>query len=109
MPTRNSTTKFVRKIRKTKMKKCNLLAGISVMVMAFSACNDETLDIGKTLTPQSDKLEISSADYVVSNSMRTVMVDSVLLRSSYCYLGRVKDPETGAYITSEFTTQFNVL
>ena len=91
------------------MMKRNLLAGISVMVMAFSACNDETLDIGKTLTPQSDKLEISSADYVVSNSMRTVMVDSVLLRSNYCYLGRVKDPETGAYITSEFTTQFNVL
>lgn len=89
--------------------KRNLLTGVAVIVTALSACNDETLDIGKTLTPQTDKLELSSADFVVSNSMRTVMVDSVLLRSSYCYLGKVKDPETGAYITSEFTTQFNVL
>ena len=84
-----------------------LLAGIALMAVALSACDDETLDIGNTLTMQSDKLIISSADYNVTT--RSVLADSILLRSSYCYLGKVKDPETGAYITSEFMTQFNIL
>ena len=89
------------------MMKLNMLAGIAVTVLTFSACNDETLNIGNTLTQQTDKLLISSADYNVST--KTVLADSVLMRSSYCYLGNVKDPETGAYITSEFMTQFHIL
>lgn len=89
------------------MKRNNLLAGIALTMMALSACNDETLDIGNTLTQETDRLTVSSADYNVQT--RTVMADSVLLRSSYCYLGRVKDPETGAYITSEFMTQFHMM
>lgn len=76
-------------------------------MMSFSACNDETLEIGNTLTGQTDKLTVSSAKYDVLT--RTVLADSVLLRNSYCYLGRVKDPETGAYVTSEFMSQFNIL
>ena len=87
--------------------KRNLLAGIALTMMALSACNVETLDIGNTLTGQTDRLTVSSADYNVST--KTVQADSILLRSSYCYLGKVKDPETGAYITSEFMTQFNLL
>lgn len=89
------------------MMKHNLLAGIVLLALSFSACSDDTLDIGNTLTQQSDKLTVSAANYVVQT--RTVMADSVLLRSSYCYLGRVKDPETGAYIKSELMTQFNLL
>lgn len=104
------------------MKKNCLLTGIAVTLMALSACNDETLNIGKSLTPESDRLVLSKADYNVSTrtlyadsvvrNNTTVFkfrTDSVLYRSSFCYLGRVKDPETGAYITSEFTTQFNIL
>ena len=75
--------------------------------LLFAACSDETFDFGSTLTQQADKLDISATDYQVTT--RSVMADSVLLRSSYCYLGRVKDPETGAYVTSEMMTQFNVL
>ena len=87
--------------------KRNLLTGIVFAAMTFSACNDETLDIGNSLTQTSDKLTISNADYKVST--KTILADSILLRSSYCYLGRVKDPETGAYVKSELMTQFNVL
>lgn len=89
------------------MMKHNLLAGIALTLMALSACNDETLDIGNTLTDETDRLTVSSADYNVST--KTVLADSILLRSSYCYLGKVRDPETGAYITSEFMTQFSLL
>ena len=73
--------------------KRNLLTGIVFAAMTFSACNDETLDIGNSLTQTSDKLTISNADYKVST--KTILADSILLRSSYCYLGRVKDPENG--------------
>ena len=89
------------------MKKFSLLAGMAITMMALSACNDDILDIGTSLTSPADKLTVSSAQYNVQT--RTVLADSVLLRSSYCYLGRVKDPETNAYITSEFMTQFNLL
>ena len=89
------------------MTKRTFLTGIAIVLTALSACKDETLDIGKTLTADNDKLNVSRAEYDVPT--RTVMADSVLLRSSYCYLGRVKDPETGDYVTSEFMTQFNVL
>ena len=89
------------------MMKHNVLAGMAFMAMAFSACNDDTFDFGKSLTPGADTLSVSKASYVVST--RTVVADSVLLRNTSCYLGRVKDPETGAYVTSEFMTQLNIL
>ena len=89
------------------MMKHSILAGMAFIAMAFSACNDDTFDFGNSLTQEADKLSISKASYAVST--RTVVADSVLLRNSDCNLGRVKDPETGAYVTSEFMTQFNIL
>ena len=91
------------------MKKQYLLAGIAFMMMTFSACNDETFDIGNTLTQDADKLSITSTEFEVDDSMRTVLADSVLLRSGYCYLGKLKDPERGNFVTAEFMTQFNVV
>jgi hypothetical protein len=87
----------------------NKLTGMVLAMLALSACSDETFDFGKTLTQESDRLTLSKETFIVSDSMKTVQADSVLLRSSHCFLGRVKDPETGAYISSEFMTQFNVL
>lgn len=89
------------------MNKHYLLTGIAATVLAFSACNDETLDIGNSLTGNADKLTVSSASFQVTT--KSALADSVLMRSSYCYLGKVKDPETGAYVTSEFMTQFHIL
>jgi len=84
-----------------------LLTATILSALFFIACSDDTFDFGNTLTQQADKLDISATDYQVTT--RSVLADSVLLRSSRCYLGRVKDPETGAYVTSEMMTQFNVL
>ena len=89
------------------MMKHNVLAGIALTAMIFSACSDDTFDFGNSLTQEADKLSVSKASYTVST--RTIVVDSVLLRNSNCNLGRMKDPETGAYVTSEFMTQLNIL
>lgn len=89
------------------MMKHNVLAGIALMTVAFSACSDDTFDFGNSLTQEADKLSVSKASYTVST--RTVVADSVLLRNTSCNIGRVKDPETGAYVTSEFMTQLNIL
>jgi hypothetical protein len=82
------------------MTKCKLLSGLAVMLMAFSACNDDTLTVGDVLTNEVDVLKVSSANYNVTT--RTVTVDSVIARTNDCYFGRIKDPETGAYIKSDF-------
>ena len=76
-------------------------------VMAFSACNNDDLTIGSSLTSETDKLEVSTSTFDVTT--RTVTVDSVIARTSECYFGRVKDPETGAYITTDFMSQFHIL
>lgn len=89
------------------MMKNKILAGIALITMAVSACSDETFDFGNSLTQDADKLTVSKAAYAVKT--RTIVADSVLLRNTSCYLGRVKDPETGAYVTSEFMTQLNIL
>lgn len=87
----------------------NKLVGIVLATLALSACSDDTFDFGESLTQQADKLTLSQASFNVNDSMKTIKADSVLLRSSHCFLGRVKDPQTGAYISSEFMTQFNML
>ena len=89
------------------MKRHTLLTEIAVTVMAFYACNDETLDIGNTLTSLNDKMIVSSADFAVNT--RTIIADSVLVKSSYCYLGNLKDFETGTYVSSSFMTQMNLM
>ena len=85
----------------------NVMAAAVLSLVAISSCDEEALNIGQTLTDESDKLEVASATYNVAT--RTIMADSVLALASDCYFGRVKDPETRADVTSEFTTQFHLL
>ena len=83
------------------------LTGMALTVAAFSACSDDTLDIGASLTQESDKLDAISATFNVST--RTILADSVLTRGNSCYLGKVLDPETNAGISVDFMTQLNIL
>ena len=75
--------------------------------MLFTACDEDTGSVGSMLTNDVDQLEVSSSVFKVSS--RSVGAESILARSSLGYLGRIKDPETGAYITTDFMTQFNCL
>ena len=63
--------------------------------------------MGNSLTYAADKFVIASDTFNVAT--RSIITDAVLARSSYSYLGRIKDPETGTYITSDYMTQFTIL
>ena len=85
-----------------------LMAGIAMLTIAISSCDEDTNTMGYSLTSDADRFSLIP-DTIPIDSMESIKADSVLARSSYSYLGRIKDPETGAYITSDFTTQFTVL
>ena len=84
-----------------------LMAGIAMLTIAISSCDEDTNTMGYSLTSDADSFSLVPDTFLVST--RSIKADSVLARSSYCYLGCIKDPETGAYITSDFTTQFTIL
>lgn len=73
----------------------------------FVACDDTTDNIGSgTLIDTSDNLEVFADTFEVTT--RSIVADSVLARNNSGYLGKVRDPETGAYLSSNFMTQFYV-
>ena len=83
------------------------MAGVALATIALSSCDDDLSGIGNSLTNEADKLNITSTTFNLDT--RTIVADSVLSLSNECYFGKVKDPETGADVTSEFTTQFHLL
>jgi hypothetical protein len=78
-----------------------------MLTVAISSCDEDTNNLGNSLTNPLDKFTITTDTFDVST--RSIIVDSVLARSSCSYIGRLKDPETGSYISSDFTTQFSLL
>lgn len=89
------------------MKSYRYMAAVALASMAIYSCEEGELNIGQTLTDESDKLEVATAEYNVET--RTIVADSVLSLSADCYFGRVRDPQTNTNVSSEFTTQFHVL
>lgn len=81
-----------------------ILAGLTLASLFIASCDDATDGIGGSLTGTVDKLDIATDTFTVST--RSFVADSVLSRNSTGYLGKVRDPETGAYLTSDFMTQF---
>ena len=85
--------------------KFKFLFGVAVAtLLAFSSCDDTTNGIGISLTDNVDHLEVSTNTFYATS--RSVGIPSVVSRSTTGYLGRIKDPETGALITGDFMTQF---
>ena len=81
-----------------------LMAGIALASIALASCDDNTSELGSSLIDNADKLEITTDTFgIISNS---AAMGAVLSNSSTGYLGKVRDPETGAYLTSSFMTQF---
>ena len=80
---------------------------VAAMALLVTACDNDTLEVGQSLTEQNDKLNIVSTTVMATS--RTYKVDSVLSLTSTCYLGRVMDPLTRAVVQTDFTTQFHPL
>ena len=85
-----------------------ILAGIAALAaMMFASCDDTTGTIGTSLTDNLDMLEVSTDTFEVTS--RSIVADSVLSRNTTGYLGIIRDPETGNYITGDFMAQFGTL
>lgn len=84
-----------------------LFVVLSLAAIALASCDTTTDTIGSSLNDNRDGLEISAQTYNVTS--RSIVADSVLSRNTTGYLGKVRDPETGAYITGDFMAQFNNL
>ena len=84
-----------------------IMAGIAMMTIAISSCDEDTTTLGDSLTSDIDRFATLSQSYrIETKSLRT---DSVLASSMFQYLGKINDPETNSYITSDYMTQFNIL
>jgi len=78
-----------------------------IAAFAMTACDETTDSIGVSLTDNMDHLEIVADTFTVST--QSILADSVLSRNNIGYLGRIRDPETGSYITADFMVQFATL
>ena len=86
--------------------KNKLIYILALCAFVMISCDDTTDSIGTSLTNTNDHLKITTDTFLVSS--RSILADSVLSRSNTGYLGRIKDPETGATITGNFMAQFHV-
>jgi hypothetical protein len=90
-------------LRKLEIRLISACIIIFCTAMATS-CDDTTDDVGHSLIDNMDKLNISTDTFNVQS--RSVVVDSVLSRTITNYLGKIRDLETGTYVTCNYATQF---
>ncbi len=88
------------------MRKHSFIYALLALVFLI-ACDDNTDTLGGSLTSTMDHLSISTDTFTIST--RSLVVDSVLARNTTSFLGRIRDPETGEYITAHYMTQFHTL
>lgn len=84
-----------------------IMAGIALLTVAISSCDEDTSTLGYSLTSDVDRFTIKTDTFDVAT--KSIAAGAVLSRNAYTYLGRIKDPETGTYINCDFSTQFSVL
>lgn len=71
------------------------------------SCDDTTDTLGSTLTDFNDTIHIETEDFSIVS--RSVMAPEAVTRSTTAYLGKIKDPQTGVYLTGSYMTQFRPL
>ena len=76
-------------------------------MITISSCDEDTASIGKSLTDTADMFTMATDTFDLTS--RSIIAEHILSRSAYSYLGRIKDPETSAYITEDYMTQFSTL
>lgn len=89
------------------MKILRLLTALVIAALTFAACDDTTDNIGSSITNDVDNISIQSKVFDVAS--KSLLAGPVLSRNNTGLIGKVKDPETGAYVTGDYMTQFGVL
>lgn len=80
----------------------NYLA-ILLLPILYISCTETTSSIG--MFPETDGIANSYALHNVYT--QSILLDSVLYKSTYNYLGSIKDPETNIEINANFAAQFH--
>ena len=78
-------------------------AFLAAMALATS-CSDSTDAIGSSISDVVDPVSVETASFDIES--RSILADSVLSRATTGSIGKVRDPETGAYVTGDFMAQF---
>lgn len=84
--------------------KIKSIIGVAAIALAMASCTETTDSIGSSLSELVDGVDVQAQSFDVSSN--SLVADSVLSSNSTGYLGRVRDPETGAYVTGNFMAQF---
>lgn len=82
-----------------------IIAAISIASFTLISCDDTTETFGSSLVSADDIIGLSEASFLTTAESFTL--DSVICRSATPYLGKIKDMETGSYVTAGFMTQFH--
>ena len=79
------------------------LTAFMMAAFALAACDDTTDTIGQSITNNVDNLTITDAAFNVTT--RSLVADSVFSKTNNGIIGKVRDPETGTYLTADYMTQ----
>ena len=79
------------------------LTAFIMAAFSMAACDDSTDIIGSSITNNVDNLTITDAAYNVTT--KSLAAGSVLSKSNNGIIGKVRDPETGTYLTADYMTQ----
>lgn len=85
----------------------SIILSVITLLISLISCDDSTVELGQTVVPSIDVVAVDADTFNVSTC--TVVVDSVIAQNGFAYLGRLRDAETDAYITSNFITQYSIL
>ncbi|MGL5893217.1 MAG: DUF4270 domain-containing protein [Bacteroidales bacterium] len=83
--------------------KISFLTLLALLALGFSSCDDTLTDVGGSLQPEKDKVEVFTDTFYVDAT--TVKVDSIYLRTTYGTLGRYSDQSYGS-LSADFAAQF---
>ena len=84
------------------MKLFKLTAAVFA-ALSMIACDDTTDTIGSSITNRVDNLTIT--DSVFNVTTRSVAAGAVFSKSNTGIIGKVRDPETGAYLSANYMAQ----
>lgn len=79
------------------------LTAFIIAALAMVACDDTTDTIGSSITSNVDKLTINDSVFNVVTESR--LAGAVLSTSNTGIIGKVRDPETGTYLSADYMAQ----
>lgn len=85
----------------------NTALGLAALLFLIS-CDEDTSSLGMNLIPEEDRVSVEKGTYQ-ADSRSIYIGDSLLARSSTCYLGKYTDPVSGLTLSADYVTQLNCI